>query len=206
MVRTVAGRLNRSGRVGLLPAAFNPPTTAHLALADTAQEAFGLGQVVFVLPESLPHKRIARPSFPQRRQWLAALAGPRPDRAAAVCEAGLVIEIVRAFRAAAGRGCEICVICGRDAAERYATWDYGMGEPFAEQLRAYRLLVAARAGAYRVPPEYAGAIATFEIADRHAEVSSSAVREAIRRGGPWQPDVPAELRASVATAYAGGGP
>ena len=203
MVRTVAGQLRAAGRVGLLPAAFHPPTTAHLALAGAAQEAFDLEQVVFVLPELMPHKRIARPSVEQRLQWLAALAGSSPDRAAAACRAGLVVEIVQALRGVMGDACEVFVICGRDAAERYASWDYGAAQSFAEQLLEYRLLVASRGGAYAVPPEYAGRILTFEIDPQYDDVSSRAVREAIYAGRSWRRLVPRGIRDSVEAAYGG---
>lgn len=203
MVRTIAGQLRTVGRVGLLPAAFHPPTTAHLALASAAQEAFDLEQVVFVLPELMPHKRIARPSMEQRVRWLVALAGSRPDRAAATCPSGLIIEIVQAFRGAGGSACELFVICGRDAAERYASWNYGAGLPFAVQLQDYSLLVASRGAAYTVAPEFAERISTFEIAPEHEAASSSAVREAIHAGRPWRHFVPARIRDSVEAAYEG---
>lgn len=203
MLRTVAGRLSGIGRLGLLPAAFNPPTMAHLALADEAQAAFGLRQVAFVLPESLPHKRIERPSVQERLQWLAALVANRPDRAAVSCRAGLVVEIVRAFREVVEPACELCVISGRDAAERYAAWDYGEGETFAEQLERYRLLVAARDGNYRVAPEFAGRIFPFRIEARHSQAASSTVRAAIRANRPWRHMVPAAIRDSVGQAYQG---
>ena len=115
MVRTVAGRLLKSGRIGLLPAVFNPPTIAHMALAIEAQRSFKLDQVVYVLPEALPHKRVERPGTEVRLGWLATLAGSEPGRAAATCRAGLVIEIVRVFQRALGNRCELFVIAGRDA-------------------------------------------------------------------------------------------
>ena len=201
MVRTVAGCLVQAGRVGLLPAAFDPPTVAHVALADGAQDRFALDQVVFVLPEALPHKRIERPAGRERLQWLGKLARSRPDRVAASCPTGLVIDIVQAFRAALSERCEIFVIAGRDAAERYAAWDYGDGMPFAEQLRRYRLLVAARSGAYAVPPEHAGRILPFEIDALRGAASSTAVREAQRAGAPWEHMVPAAIREDMARAY-----
>ena len=193
----------RSGRIGLLPAVFNPPTIAHMALAEEAQRCFKLDQVVYVLPEALPHKRIERPGTEVRLGWLATLAEAEPSRAAAVCRAGLVIEIVRAFQQALGNRCELFVIAGRDAAERYASWDYGDGEPFAVQLQRYRLLVASRKGAYRVPREHADRILPFEIDDRSGAASSTAVREAIRAGRPWRHHVPKAIHSDVRAAYGG---
>lgn len=131
---------------------------AHRALVNAAQEVFALDQVVLVLPEGLPHKRIERPSFTERLQWLVRLSRGRSDRAVASCPTGLVIEIVRAFREELGAGCELFVIAGRDAAERYVTWDYGDMEPFSEQIKHYKLLVGSRRGPYVVRPDHAGRI------------------------------------------------
>ena len=189
------------GRVGLLPAAFNPPTVAHLAIADIAQRRFALDQVVFVLTKAMPHKRIERPAPEERLQWLTAIAQERPDRAVAASEAGLVIDIVEAFRRDLGPGCEIFVLAGKDAAERFAAWDYGDGMPFADQLRRYRLLVASRDGDYRVSPEHAGRILPFGIDASFAEASSSAVREAVRTGERWDHIVPSAIREGVGAAY-----
>lgn len=206
MVRTVAGRLVRSGRVGLLPAAYNPPTVAHLALAHAAQRTFGLDQVVYVLAEAMPHKRVERPGFQERLQWLSALAKDQPRRAAAACGPGLVIEMVQAFRGEFGPACDIFVISGRDAAERYASWDYGTGMPFAEQLRHFRLVVAARDGEYRVDAGHEGRILLFRIDPRSGEASSTAVREAVRKGAGWREHVPPAIRDAVGEAYGGSMP
>lgn len=201
MVRTVAGRLIESGRLGLLPAVFNPPTMAHLALASEAQRVFDLDQVAFALPDAPPHKRIERPAAAQRLDWLARLAAERADRAVVSCPGGLVIDIVRSIQAAVGLDCEIFVIAGRDAAERFASWNYGDRESFADQLRHYRLLVAGRKGAYSVAREFAPRVFQFEIDARLDGASSTAVRDAIRAGSPWRHWVPPELSDEVALAY-----
>ena len=174
---------------------------AHLALAEAAQQAFALGQVVLVLPNALPHKQVGKPGIEDRLRWLSEIARGHPERAVASCPTGLIIDVVGAFREELGPRCEIFVIAGRDAAERYASWDYGERQPFAEQIRHYKLLVASRRGTYAVEPEFAGRIAGFEIARRHDETSSSKVREAIRRGKPWHHMVPPEIRDAVGIAY-----
>ena len=201
MVRTVGGRLLTAGRVGLLPSPFNPPTMAHRALANVAQEVFALDQVVLVLPEGLPHKRVERPSFAERLRWLVRLSRGRSDRAVASCPTGLVIDIVRAFREELGVGCELFVIAGRDAAKRYVTWDYGEMEPFSEQIKHFKLLVGSRRGTYVVAPEHSGRILPFDIPRGYDNVSSTRIREAIRSGKEWGYSVPGAIRGEVARAY-----
>ncbi len=203
MIRTVAGRLLHSGRLGLLPSAFDPPTVAHVALGDVAQRCFGLDQIVYALPEAMPHKEVCRPTVEDRLDWLVRIAAGRADRAVSRCSGGLVIDIVQDFRAVVGEAARLFVIAGRDAAERFAAWDYGDGVPFAEQLQCYAMLVAARGGEYTVPPEHEGRILPFEIDVRSAQASSSAVRSAIRSGRPWSHFVPAEIHNAVGMAYGG---
>ncbi len=203
MIRTVAGRLVRKGRVGLLPAAYSPPTSAHVALGETAQTEFRLRQVVQVLPRSMPHKRIERPGLDERLRWLAKIAARRANWAACSCPTGLVIDVVDAFRKEMGPGCRLFVIAGRDAAERYVSWDYGEGEPFSLQLRRFELLVGSRRGQYRPPAELVGRVRPFLMQDRHGATSSTGVREAIRRGLPWRHMVPSEICEEVGSAYSG---
>lgn len=204
MIRTVAGPLLRRGRVGLLPGTYNPPTMAHIALGEAAQRRFDLDQVVQVIPRLLPHKQIERPTVEHRLEWIAELARLRKGWAACACEAGLVVDMVDALRREIGEACELFVIAGRDAAERFATWDYGDREAFSDQLNRFTLLVGGRGGSYLVAPEHAGRILPFEIAPAHAETASSAVRSAIARGEDWDHLVPAEIHHGVAAAYAGG--
>ena len=204
MIQTVAGPLLSRGRLGLLPGTFNPPTRAHVALAETAQCRFALDQIVQVMPRLLPHKQITRPTLEERLEWIAELARLREGWAACACEGGLVVEMVDAVQSQVGGACELFVIAGRDAAERYVSWDYGDREPFREQLRRFKLLVGSRGGSYQVPPEHAGRILLFEIAPEHTATSSSTVRRAIAHGGDWHRLVPAEIHEGVAAAYAGG--
>jgi len=59
-------------RLGILPGSFNPPTRAHLALAEAALAE--LDEVVLVLPRAFPHKNYDGASFVQRADMLRALA------------------------------------------------------------------------------------------------------------------------------------
>src|ERR1022692_4872453 len=61
-------------RLGILPSSLNPPTLAHLALAEAALAE--LDEVVLVLPRVFPHKTYDGASFTQRADMLRARAGP----------------------------------------------------------------------------------------------------------------------------------
>ncbi len=198
MICFVEGKLAAQERLGILPAAFNPPTVAHVALADAAQERFALEQVAFVLPRTLPHKTLDRCGFERRLEWIRLLAEGDGARLAAVSERGLIGEIVQEFRGQVRQSVAIYVIGGRDAAERFVSWDYGGAPSFDEQLRHFQLLVGSREGSYAPAPRHAGRIHPFAIAPDYDAVSATAVRERREWGA-----VPAAIRDSVRKALAG---
>ncbi len=191
MARFVVGQPPNFGRLAILPAAFNPITKAHLALADAAIEQAGADQVAFVLPESLPHKLFDGASFEQR---LAMVGATAEGRCVAVSSGGLVYEIVRELAAICSA--EFAVLCGRDAAERYVSWEYGEGPSIEAQLKEYRLIVAGREGGYRPPAHLSDRVASVTLPPAIATISSSAVREAISQGRPWA-DMTPEPAAAV---------
>ncbi len=191
----------RPSKLGVLAAAFHPPTRAHLALARAA--LLLVNEVVFVLPRVFPHKRYEEVALQDRvRMVLAATAG-EPQFSVAVSEGGLFIEIAEECKTAYGPEVEIWFLCGRDAAERVVNWDYGEPGAFARQLKTYGLLVAPRRGRYEPPPEYRERIRPLPLDRDYDEVSSTAVREAIRTGRPWEHLVPATIVEEVRRLYGG---
>ncbi len=190
--------MNRPKRVGLLPAAFNPPTRAHLGLAATAQQRMDLDEVVFVLPRVLPHKQFDETSFEHRSNLVRAAIEGRPGWSAWVASGGLFLEIAREYRQRFGPGVEIFLLCGRDAAERIVNWDYGEGPSFAEQLHELQLVVAARHGEYAPPAELAERIHCIEFPVELQTISSSAVRQAVASGQPWRDALPPAVARLVA--------
>ena len=184
-----------------MPGAFNPPTIAHIELAEQAKRQHQLDQVVFLLPRTFPHKSYQDASLDQRLAMLQAATRDKPPFAVASSEGGLFVEIARECRDICGPGVEVFILCGRDAAERAAGWDYGDGPGFRRQLDEFQMLVASRGGAYQTPQEYAGRIHTIEVPPGLDGVSASAVREAIRSGGSWQASVPAAVREQIIAQY-----
>ncbi len=75
------------GSLGVLPAAFNPPTRAHLTLARAALNT--VDEVLFVLPRGFPHKSYEGANFDERRRMLVAAAGAEPRYSIAASEGGL---------------------------------------------------------------------------------------------------------------------
>ena len=102
------------------------------------------------------------------------------------------MEIADECREAYGADVRLSFLCGRDAAERIANWDYGHPGAFAEMLGTVRLLVAARSGEYCPPRSLAEfRFARLEVNGAFDHVSASEVRARIAGGEPWEHLVPA---------------
>ncbi|MBK7929357.1 MAG: hypothetical protein IPJ98_18320 [Bryobacterales bacterium] len=171
--------------VALLPAAFHPPTRAHEALLQAA-----LGRcdaAIAVLPRAFPHKDYGQVGLDARLELLRPLVGGAI--AAAISEGGLFLDMAREVRRIVP-GVEVCLLCGRDAAERIVNWPYDGLPPMAEQLREYRLLVAARQGEFAPPPHLAHGIEPLALPGDFDGVSSTQVRQRFSDGQPWEHLVP----------------
>lgn len=180
-------------RTGVLPGTFNPPTRAHVELARAALAH--VDSVLFVLPRVLPHKGWEGAPPETRIEMLVRTAESDPRFGVALSRGGLYIEIAREARAALGG--EIDLICGRDAAERIAGWDYGGDDIFGALLQEAGLLVAPRGGAAALD---AACIKRLDLSGCD-EISASEVRSRIRSGHDWRDLVPVEIADIVAATY-----
>jgi nicotinic acid mononucleotide adenylyltransferase len=92
-------------------------------------------------------------------------------------------------------------VCGRDAAERILTWDYGRAGVVDEMLDQFELLVAPRDGDFSPPAEFRHRIHLLNTRGGQDEVSSTEVRERIARGDPWEHLVPEPIVDRVREIY-----
>lgn len=186
-------------RLGVLPAAFNPPTRAHLALAAAALGS--TDEVLFVLPRVFPHKTYEDATLDQRIDMLAAAAGTEPRYSIATSERGLFVEIAEECRGDYGDQTRLLFVCGSDAAERIIHWDYGERGAFLRMLERFDLLVAARCGSFTPPAEMRQHVHALAVSDEIESISATKVRERIRRGEPWEDMVPAAIVQTVRKIY-----
>ena len=182
-------------KLAILPGAFNPPTRAHLAMAEAALTV--VDEVLFVLPRAFPHKEYTGSSFETRVEWLRAALGDNSRFSLASSVRGLFIDLAREALVDYGAAAELFILCGRDAAERIVNWDYGSGDSIERQLEVYELLVASRGGIYDPPPAIRDRVHSITLPDGVEEISSTEVRRRIWAGEPWRDLVPAPVAALI---------
>jgi len=185
--------------VALLPGSFNPPTIAHLGLAQAALTR--VATVVFTLPRTFPHKRFDGVDHAGRLALLQALTTSEPRFAVALSDGGLFVEIARELRQLHPSTGEVHLLCGRDAAERVLNWNYPETLPFSSQLEEYRLLVAARQGEFDPPPEIECRTERLITESNWDDISATDIRQSIQCGGAWRHLVPEQIHGHVAKLY-----
>lgn len=89
-----------TGRAVVLPAAFNPPTAAHIALLRVAMGATGAGAAVALLSTRNADKPLVGAPLHHRAGMLLALTAGQPNLAAAATNAALLAEQGTALRRA----------------------------------------------------------------------------------------------------------
>ena len=175
-------------RLGILSAAFNPITAAHVALARSAYQNFQLHEILFVLPITQPHKFIHDAPIEARLQMMALAMQGHPAFAIGVCTHGLFIDIGRAVEKAYPPLTRRWFITGRDAAERILTWPYPDPEgALAELFAGTELLVADREGAFTLPEvsvvrAHAEQIHRLPLPVEYSHVSSTEIRTRLAKG------------------------
>jgi hypothetical protein len=86
--------------IGCYPGSFNPPTVAHLAVAEAAVEAAGLDRLDLVISRvALGKEDLAVDTLADRVGVLEAVAATRPWLGVAVTDARLITDIARSYDA-----------------------------------------------------------------------------------------------------------
>jgi nicotinate-nucleotide adenylyltransferase len=181
--------------LGILAGAFNPVTRAHLALVDAALAS--VDEVVCVVPRIYPHKDFDGAGLDQRIQMLSRAGGRYQVE---VSERGLFIDIARELRRS-WPDTDFYFICGRDAADRVVSWDYGVAGAIEQMLDEFQILVASRQGDYTAPPRLRHRVHTLPLGEPYDDVSSSEVRRRISAGEPWEHLVPESIVEMVRRIY-----
>jgi nicotinic acid mononucleotide adenylyltransferase len=153
--------------IGVYPGTFDPPTIAHLAIAEAAVARAGLVRIDLVLSRSPLGKHAPTVPIEERARLLHDVAAERPWLGVATTDAQLIAEIARGY--------DVLVV-GADKWEQIVdpSW-YADDEHERDAAVASlpRVLVVPRAGASPKPP---AGVELLDIDERYTSVSSSAVR------------------------------
>ena len=156
-------------RVGAYPGTFDPPTVAHLAIAEAAWRQGGLDRVELVICESpLGKKDAGVAPLDSRLDILAAVCESRPWLTVAVSDSELICDIAEGYDA---------VVMGADKWAQVVdpAWYGGSSaERDAALARLPRVLVAPRGP--DSPAALPADAVVLDLHPGHASVSSSAVR------------------------------
>lgn len=160
--------------VGCYPGTFDPPTVAHLAVAEAAVRQAGLARVDLVLSRvTLGKEHLDTASIDERRAVLEAVAASRDWLGVAVTDARLIVDVAAGYDA---------VIMGADkwAQVLDARWYGGSDEARDDAVhRLPRVLVAPRAG------DRPAGVELLVLADHLGEVSATAVRSGAAHARRW---------------------
>jgi nicotinic acid mononucleotide adenylyltransferase len=99
---------------------------------------------------------------------------------------GLFVEIARELRDLQHPSAEVFLFCGKDAAQRIATGDYGTGPSVEVQLQEFTLLVGDRAGRYLPDARWGQQVQAVDLPAELDSVSSASLRRQRRRNEDWQ--------------------
>ncbi|MCU1499876.1 MAG: hypothetical protein JWM47_3829 [Acidimicrobiales bacterium] len=170
-------------RVGCYPGSFNPPTVAHLAVAEAARDAAALDRVDLVVSRvALGKPDQAVPTLADRLAVLAEVAASRPWLGVVVSDHRLVVDLAEGYDA---------VVMGADKWRQVndPAWYDGDGERRDHAVaRLPRVLVAPRADddLVELPPERGGPLVTvLAVGEGHRPVSATAVREGRPGARAW---------------------
>ena len=169
-----------------------------MALADAS--GCHVDELLYVVPRAFPHKEYFGATLEQRIEMLGSLELAIPS-SIAITEQGLLIDIALECKAEFGADTRVSFLCGRDAAERVLTWNYGRTGVVEEMLNEFELLVASRSGDFVPRAEFHNRIHSLVMPARYDQISSTEVRERISRGEPWEHLVPESIVEKVREIY-----
>jgi len=156
----------RTGRVGVYPGSFNPPTIAHLAIADTARRTYGLDRVDLAVSRvALAKEHVQHPPFEVRVEAIRAAIAGDDGLGLLITDHQLIADIASGYDV---------VIMGADK------WHQIMDPIFYSDSEQARDAAMARlptvALVPRPPLEIPEAMA-LPIPDHYGDVSSTAIRQ-----------------------------
>ncbi len=192
-------------RLGVLSSAFNPLTTAHVRVAELAMQEYQLAEVMLELSKVNVDKAVYGASLAERLWMLWHFAEGRPRFSVAMCSHGRFIDKVRAIRTAYPENTEPYFIVGYDTLVRVFDPKYYTDlQAELRELFDQSHFIAANRGqqsladvqAFLKQPvcrPFANRVHLIELDSFHAGLSSTQVRERLKRGETVTGLIPNEI-------------
>ena len=162
--------MSRSGRVGCYPGSFNPPTVAHLAVAEAAVATCGLDRLDLVVSRSaLGKAEVSVPSLADRLEVLRSVVAARSSWLGLVVSSDqLLVDLARGY--------DVLVVGADKWAQVLDVSFYGgsVDRRDAAVSSLPPLAIAPRGGT--VPPGLPSTAVVLGVAEEVGHVSSTAVR------------------------------
>jgi nicotinic acid mononucleotide adenylyltransferase len=156
--------------LGVYPGSFNPPTVAHLAIAEAAWRQLDLERVDLAVSRvALGKEHVEHPAFADRLQVLEATVAARPWLGLAVVDAQLLVDVAQGYDV---------VVMGADKWAQVSDPAWYGGSEVARDKAVARLPRVAVVPRPPFPPPLIekGRGQVLEIDGDHSTISSSAVR------------------------------
>lgn len=181
-------------RTGAYPGSFDPPTVAHLAVADAAHRQAGVDRIDLILSEVALGKEDRRhPPASARLEVLHGLSASRPWLGARLTTARLLVDIAAGYDV---------LIVGADKWAQMVdpAWYGGSEEMRDEVLRQVPQVLVVPRPPHPLPSAAPPRLILLEIDAAHAQVSSTAVRAGrpewmaaeAAAAGLWRPPTPGD--------------
>ena len=191
--------------VAALPAAFNPPTTAHVELLDAAQKKIRTSEFLLILDKKTIDKELYGATLEDRLLMLELMAQSRKNTSVAFSSHGLFVEKADALEKVFPRGLELHFIIGYDTLVRLfdARYYINRDESLENLFSKSRFLVGNRGRDDGASVEellsaprnerFKKFVEPISISDRAAALSSTEMREKVERGEGIRGLVPPEV-------------
>jgi len=183
-------------RVGIFGGSFDPPHAGHLAVAAGVAVAAGLDRVLWTPAANPPHKRNKALVAPDARVRMVR-AAIRHDPRFALCTLELergstsfTVDTLRALHAA-HPDWRLSLVLGADQMASFASWK----EPHA--IAELAPLIVAPRGGLRVAGAAVARFGPRVVALPQTDVSSTDVRDRVRRGLSLSPMVTSSVMALI---------
>jgi nicotinic acid mononucleotide adenylyltransferase len=203
--RATRGIRDRGGALGVLPASFNPPTSAHEALVREASKIAAFDETLLILDQRAMDKELIDAPLEDRLFMLLVLFGDDPRISLGIATQGLFLDKVEALNQVYPQDTQLYFIVGYDTIVRVLDPKYyeARDEALDALFSRARFLVANRGGrdegdltelfGREENHPFAAQVVPLSLPPALAHISSSEVRSRLAEGRSITGFVPPKL-------------